>query len=102
MENKLSRFALSDYLTSSSDVETYLQTAAEMAFEENDFEILKNAIGDVMKLKGVGQISHATNLPKATLYKAFGASGNPRFDTLMKVLNALNIQIDIRLAQKAA
>jgi probable addiction module antidote protein len=40
----------------------------------------------------MAQIAKDTGLRRETLYKAFRPNAKPRFDTVMKVINSLQIQ----------
>ena len=51
------------------------------------------AIGHIAKAKGMAQIAKDTGLGRESLYKAFRPNAKPRFDTVMKVMNALKIQL---------
>ena len=53
------------------------------------------AIGHIAKAKGMAQIAKDTGLGRESLYKAFRPNAKPRFDTVMKVIDALKLQLNV-------
>lgn len=51
-------------------------------------------------LKGMTDIAKATNLSRQHLYRALSENGSPQFDTIVKVLQALDCQLSIKTAYK--
>jgi probable addiction module antidote protein len=54
---------------------------------------LLGAIGNIAKAKGMAQIATDTGLGRESLYKTFQAGSKPRFETVMKVLHSLGVNI---------
>ena len=65
------------------------------ALEENDPEFFVKAVGDVARAIGMTAIAHETHLGRESLYKALSGERNPRIDTVMKVLDALGVQLTV-------
>jgi probable addiction module antidote protein len=65
----------------------------EAALEENDPALIAAALGDIARAKGMSQIAKQTNLGRESLYKALSPDGNPEFSTILKVINALGLQL---------
>ncbi|HKL00310.1 MAG TPA: addiction module antidote protein [Desulfotignum sp.] len=82
----------SQYLDSPEMIQEYLTAA----LEEGGPELLTAAIGDVAKAKGMTEIAKATHLNRQHLYRALSAKGSPKFETIVKVLQALDCQITIK------
>ena len=61
--------------------------------EKNDLDLLLAAVGDVAKARGMAKIARDAGLGRESLYKAFAPGAKPRFDTVMKVLQALGIKL---------
>jgi probable addiction module antidote protein len=86
-------------ITSSWDVAEHLETEEDMAayleaaLEENDPALIAAALGDIARAKGMSQIAKQTNLGRESLYKALSPDGNPEFSTILKVINALGLQL---------
>lgn len=61
--------------------------------EKNDLDLLLAAVGDVAKARGMATIARDSGLGRESLYKAFAPGAKPRFDTVMKVLQALGLKL---------
>lgn len=83
-----------DHLTDRESIAAYL----DAALEDGDPELLKAALGDVARSKGMTEIAEATGLSRTSLYKALSEGGNPEFATIVKVLHALGLKIGVRSA----
>lgn len=80
-----------DTLRNKEDVAAYL----DAVLEDGDSELLKAALGDVARSKGMTEIADATGLGRTNLYKALSPEGNPEFATVAKVLKALGLRLRI-------
>jgi probable addiction module antidote protein len=86
---KTKRFHPADYLDSADAIAAYLSEA----FETGDAEFVTQAIGNIARARGMGGIARDTELNRQNLYKSLSAEGRPEFATVMKVLDALGIQL---------
>jgi probable addiction module antidote protein len=82
-------FDAADYLDTDEIIAEYLSAA----LEDPNPEVFLMAVADVAKAKGMGRIAGATGLGRESLYKAFAPGAKPRYDTVLKVLRALGIQL---------
>jgi probable addiction module antidote protein len=57
--------------------------------------LLKAALGDVARARGMTEIAQAAGLGRAKLYKALSPEGNPEFATVAKVLRALGLRLSV-------
>lgn len=87
--SKTTEFDPASYLDSGEVIAEYLNLA--LASGETDF--LLSAIGDVAKAKGMAQVARDAGLERKSLYQALRAGGKPRFETVLKVLKALGVQM---------
>lgn len=87
--NKLTTFDISKYLDSKEMISEYLT----QILDEGNMDELLEAIGHIAKAKGMSQIASETGLGRESLYKTFQEGSKPRFETVMKVLHSLGIQI---------
>ena len=87
----LKKFDVVDFLDSDEAIIEYLN----VALEENDPKYFAKALGNVARAKGMTSISEATGLGRQSLYKSLSDDGNPRVETLFKVLAALNVRLAI-------
>ena len=78
-----------EHLQSEEDMAAYLQAA----LEEGDASLFAAALGDIARAKGMSQLARDTGLGRESLYKALSPTGNPEFATILKVVNALGLQL---------
>ena len=88
---KLKKFDVVDFLDSDEAMIEYLN----VALETNDPKYFTKALGNVARAKGMSSISDASGLGRQSLYRALSDEGNPRIDTLFKVLETLNVRLAI-------
>ena len=76
----------SEYLKTEQDIIDYLDAAAET--------------GDptLMQARGMGQIAEAAGVGRESLYKSLSKDGNPSFQTIAKVVQALGGRLTIQAA----
>ena len=87
----LKKFDVVDFLDSDEVLVEYLN----VALEENDPKYFAKALGNVARAKGMSSVSEATGLGRQSLYRALSDDGNPRIDTLFRVLDALEIKLAV-------
>jgi len=90
MNNELIPFDITEYLDSEEAMAEYLS----QVLEDGDNEEFLRAIGHIAKAKGMAQIAKDTGLGRESLYKAFRPNAKPRFDTVMKVIDALKLRLN--------
>jgi len=88
---KLRPYDTAEYLKTEKDVATYLQ----VIFEDGDTALITHALGVVARSKGMAKIAKKTGLGRESLYKALSKNGNPRLDTLLKVVHALGLKLKV-------
>lgn len=89
MAEKLIPFDLADHLGSDEAIAEYLS----QVLAEGDSDELIRAVGHVAKARGMSQIAKDSGLGRESLYKAFAPGAKPRFDTVMKVLRAVGVEL---------
>jgi probable addiction module antidote protein len=69
----------------------------EEILADGDIEMFKAALKDVAEVRvgGMTKLAEETHLAREALYRALSKKGNPRFDTLTKVLEATGLRISI-------
>jgi probable addiction module antidote protein len=78
-------------LQSKEDIAAYL----DAVLEDGDPELLKAALGDIARAKGMSEVAREAGLGRANLYKALSPDGNPEFVTVAKVLKALGLRLSV-------
>lgn len=87
--DRIAEFDVSDYLRDDEDIAEYLT----QVLAEGDSNELLRAIGYIAKARGMTQLAKDTGLGRESLYKAFRTDAKPQFETVFKVLYALNINL---------
>jgi probable addiction module antidote protein len=86
---KPSAFEVADYLDNDEVIAEYLTAA----LEDSNPDVFLMAVADVAKAKGMSHVASEAGLGRESLYKAFAPGAKPRYDTVLKVLRALGIQL---------
>ena len=68
------------------------------ALASEDAHYIAHAIGVVARARGLSDMERATGIKRQTLNKALSTRGNPTLETLLPVLKALNLQLEVREA----
>lgn len=89
MSNPLIPFDVASFLTSDEAISEYLT----QVLADGDGDEFVRALGYVAKARGMAQVAQASGLGRASLYKALSPGAKPRFDTVMKVMHALGVEL---------
>jgi probable addiction module antidote protein len=95
MKKKIRAFDAADYLDSDAVIAEYLNAALE---DENP-DVFLQAIADVAKARGMTQLARETGLGRESLYKALAPGAKPRYDTVLKLMRALGVELRTTPAQ---
>ena len=85
----------SDHLETEDDMVQYLGAA----FEDGDPALICAVLGDIARAKGISKIAKETGLGRTSLYKALSSEGHPDFATILKVINALGMKLQVTSAK---
>jgi probable addiction module antidote protein len=91
MARKTRRWDAAESLETKEDIAAYL----DAVLEDGDPDLLKAALGDIARAKGMTEIAEAAGVGRTNLYKALSPDGNPEFATVAKVLKALGLKLRI-------
>ena len=86
---KTTRWDPAKHLATTTDIAAYL----DAAIEDGDPALISAALGDIARAKGVAELAAKIGMSRTSLYKALSAEGRPEFATVLKVLNALGLQL---------
>lgn len=93
---RLATFDAADYLDSEEVIAEYINAALE---DENP-DVFLQAIADVAKARGMTQLAKATGLGRESLYKALSPGAKPRYDTVLRLVKALGIDLHATSQQR--
>lgn len=71
------------------------------ALATGDVHYIAHAIGVVARARGLTDMERQTGIKRQTLNKALSRKGNPTLETLLPILKALNLQLDVREPEAA-
>src|SRR3989338_4663972 len=88
---KLTKWDVVDHLKTDEDIALY----AEACFEEDpgDGSLIRAALSDISRARGMTQLARDTGISRDGLYTALSSEGNPSFATILKVMSALGLQL---------
>ncbi len=78
-------------LKSEKDIALYFEACLED--DPGDGSLVRAALGDIARARGMSQVARETGLARESLYKALSPEGNPEFATVMKVIKALGFRL---------
>lgn len=91
MTEKYTRWDAADDLKTEEDVAMYFDICVEE--DPGDGSLIRRALGDIARARGMTQLARDTGLAREGLYKALSPEGNPEFATIMKVIKALGLKL---------
>ena len=86
---KITPFDAADYLDDEETIAAYLSAA----LAENDPDAFLQAIRTVARARGMAQLARDSGLGRESLYKTLAPGAKPRYDSVMKLVNALGVTL---------
>ena len=90
---------VANYLETEKDIQAYMEAC--IAEDAGDGSLIRTALGDIARVRGMSKIARDTGVGREHLYKALSAEGNPEFSTVLKVMKALGLHFHITGATAA-
>ncbi len=85
-------YKAADYLKTRKDVAAYLNAA----LEDGSPAVLLQALRNVAQTKGgMGALAKAAGVSRESLYRTLSARGNPKVDTLIALLRAMDLKLAV-------
>ncbi len=88
--NKIKPFDAADYLDSDEVIAEYLNAA----LEDPNPDVFLMAVSDVAKARGMSRLAKDAGLGRESLYKALTPGAKPRYETVIKLLRALGVELN--------
>ena len=85
------RYDVAEHLRTPEEMAAYLEACLDEA--DGDAAFVAKALGDIARAKGMTQVARDAGLSRESLYKALSGERNPGFDTILKVIQALGIEL---------
>ena len=86
-------FEPADYLDNEETVAAYLNGA----LEDPDPEAFLVAISNVARSRGIKQLAEDSGVASKSLEKAFSIGAKPRYETVMKIVRALGVNLHAQI-----
>jgi probable addiction module antidote protein len=90
--SELQKWDAADDLTTPERQAAYLS----IVMADGDAAEIRSAINAVARARGMASVAKAANITREGLYRALGDNGNPEFVTVVKVLAALGMRLDVQ------
>jgi probable addiction module antidote protein len=91
MTTQIFPFDISEHLETDEDIRGFLKETASTG-DTTDFI---HALNIAAKARGMTEIAKQAGVTRASLYKSLSENGNPRFETISKIINALGCKLVI-------
>lgn len=85
------RYDVAEHLRTPEEMAAYLEAFLEEA--DGDAALIARALGDIARAKGMTQVARDAGLSRESLYRALSGDHSPSFDTILKVVGALGLQL---------
>ena len=86
------KYDVAEHLRTPEEMAAYLEACFEEA--EGDAAFIAKALGDIARAKGMSQVARDAGLSRESLYKALSGERSPSFDTILKVMHALDLKLN--------
>jgi probable addiction module antidote protein len=86
-------YDVAEHLRTPEEMAAYLEASIEDA--AGDATLIAKALGDIARAKGMAQVAQDSGLSRESLYKALSGERIPTFDTVLKVIAALGLKLNI-------
>lgn len=88
---KTTPYDVADHLRNPEEMAAYLEACIEES--DGDAAFIAKALGDIARAKGMSQVARDAGLSRESLYKALSGERTPGFDTILKVVKALGLEL---------
>lgn len=89
------RFEASRFLDTPETISAFLAEA----MKEHDPEVMMQAIAEVAKAQGVNRLAQNAGVNRESLYKALKGGTHVRYDTVMRLMLAVGVELTVKPAQ---
>lgn len=87
------RYDVAEHLRNTEEMAAYLEACLEEPGADAAF--IAKALGDVARAKGMTEVANLAGLSRESLYKALSGERSPDFSTILKVIHALGLRLQV-------
>jgi len=91
---RTTRYDVAEHLRTPKEMAAYLEACLEEAGDDAAF--IAKALGDVARAKGMAGVARWAGLSRESLYKALSGRRSPSFDTVLRVMAALQLRLRVQ------
>ena len=88
-ESKFHLFDAAEYLDSEEAIAEYISEA----MQDPNPDALLEALATVARARGMAKLAESTGLGRESLYKTLRPGAKPRYETIAKILTALDVKL---------
>lgn len=88
---KTKPFDPAEYLDGDEAIVSYMSDA----LETGDPSFVADALGVVARARGMSEVARQASVSRESLYRALSVNGNPELATVMRVMQALGLQLSV-------
>ncbi|NWA00777.1 addiction module antidote protein [Pseudomonas gingeri] len=88
----LKPFDAADYL----DDEATIAELLTVALKDENPDVFLTALAAVAKARGMTQVARDSGMGRESLYKALAPGAKPRYDTVLKLVDALGVKLVVQ------
>ncbi len=88
---KTKPFDPAKYLDNDEAIAAYMTDA----LETGDPAFVADALGVVARARGMSDVARTAGVSRESLYRALSADGSPKFETVLRVMQALGLQFSV-------
>ncbi len=86
---KTTPFDVADYLKTDEDIKMFLKES----LVEGTMSDFIHALNTAARAKGMSEVAKKVGVTRASLYKSLSENGNPRFETIAKIVESFGCKI---------
>jgi probable addiction module antidote protein len=90
-KTKTTKYDVAEYLNTPEEMAAYLEACLEEA--NGDAAFVAKALGNIARAKGMTEVARDAGVSRESLYKALSGERTPSFDTILKVIHALGLEL---------
>ena len=90
---KIRPYDVAEHLRTPEEMAAYLEACLDEPGADAAF--IAKALGDVARAKGMSEVANSAGLSRESLYEALSGERSPDFATILKVIHALGLRLQI-------
>lgn len=80
------------------DSTEYAAEYLSAAFEDGDPNVIRKALDNIARAKGMGKLAKSVGVGRQSLYKSLAENGNPQFETVLNLIQAMGLKVKVEAA----